>query len=33
MKVSAEVFNPVDIGTDGCFGKVAALQLLNQELA
>lgn len=32
MEVTAEVFNTVDIGTDGCFGEVAALQLLNHEL-
>jgi hypothetical protein len=32
MQVTAEVFNTVDIGTDGCFGEVAEVQLLNHEL-
>jgi hypothetical protein len=31
-KVPAEVRNTVQVGADGCFGEVAALQLLKHEL-
>src|ERR1700722_9615874 len=31
-EVSAEVRNTVQVGADGCFGKVATLQLLKHEL-
>jgi hypothetical protein len=31
-EIPAEVLHAMDVGTDGCLGEVAALQLLNHQL-